>query len=72
MVMMKAKLWTLQERKEPYLLKRFTGLTNPEIGEKFAITFSAVSKAAKDVAVLMGKNKRVGRKVEIIISSFKG
>ena len=63
----------LQERKVAiYLLKRFTGLTNPEIGKKFAITFSAVSKAAKDIEVLMGKDKRVRRKVEAIISSFKG
>ncbi len=63
----------LKERKVAiYLLKRFTGLTNPEIGKKFAITFSAVSKAAKYVEVLMGKDKMVRRKVETIISSFKG
>ncbi len=63
----------LQGRKAAiYLLKRFTGLTNPEIGKKFGITFSAVSKAAKDIEVLMGKDKRVRRKIETIISSFKG
>ena len=63
----------LQGRKAAiYLLKRFTGLTNPEIGKKFGITFSAVSKAAKDIEALMGKDKRVRRKIETIISSFKG
>ena len=63
----------LQERKVAiYLLKRFIGLTNPEIGKKFGITFSAVSKASKYVEVLMGKDKRVRRKCETIISSFKG
>ena len=63
----------LEERKVAiYLLKRFTGLTNPEIGKKFGISFSAVSKAAKNIEVLMGIDKRVKHKVGTIISSFKG
>ena len=63
----------LPERKIAiYLLKRFTGLTNPEIGERFGITFSAVSKAAKDAVELIEKDQLVRRNVGQIISSFKG
>jgi len=48
----------------------FSRLTNPEIGRKFGISFSAVSKAAKNIEVLMGIDKRVRHKVGTIISSF--
>jgi len=46
------------------------GLTNSGTGKKFRITFSAVSRAAKDIEVLTGKYKRVRRKIEAIISGF--
>ncbi|MFH1776898.1 MAG: hypothetical protein ABH952_04990 [Candidatus Omnitrophota bacterium] len=63
----------LKERKIAiYLLKRFTGLTNPEIGERFNITFTAVSKAAKEAALLIKKDLKIEREVNRIISSFKG
>jgi REP element-mobilizing transposase RayT len=63
----------LPERKIAiYLLKRLTQLTNSEIGEKFGITFSAVSKAAKDVDSLMQQDSKVKQLVGKVISSFKG
>lgn len=43
----------LKEKKiAMYLLKRFTVMTNIQIGKKFGITFSGVSKAAKDIEKL--------------------
>ncbi len=63
----------LPERKIAiYLLKRFTQLTNSQIGEKFGITFSAVSKAARDADSLIQQDCKTKRLVERIISSFKG
>ena len=63
----------LPERKIAiFLLKRFTQLTNSEIGEKFGITFSAVSKIAKDADSLIQQDLRTKQLVEKIISSFKG
>lgn len=63
----------LPERKIAiYLLKHFTQLTNSEIGEKFGITFSAVSKAAKDADSLIQQDSKTKQLVERIISSFKG
>ncbi|MEA3437329.1 MAG: transposase [Thermodesulfobacteriota bacterium] len=55
-----------------YLSKRLTGLMNKEIGNRFLISYSAVSKAAKDVERLMQENKGVKRDVEMFISHFKG
>ncbi|MBI5872970.1 MAG: transposase [Candidatus Omnitrophica bacterium] len=54
------------------LAKRLTHLTNAEIGAKFGITYSAVSKAAGDVERLMKEDKDVNHKVVGIISHFKG
>lgn len=54
-----------------YLMKRLTALTNIEIGNEFGISYTAVSKAAKDVERLMLGDKRIGKDVEKMISSFK-
>lgn len=54
-----------------YLLKRFTSLTNPEIGEIFGISYSAASKAASEIAKLIEKDRRVKNDINIIISRFK-
>jgi chromosomal replication initiation ATPase DnaA len=63
----------LPERKIAiYLLKHFTGLTNSQIGKRFTITFSAVSKAAKNTQRLIEKDRTIRHDVEQIISSFKG
>lgn len=55
-----------------YLAKRLTCLTNVEIGNKFGITYSAVSKAAGDIERLRQEDENVNREVEEIISHFKG
>ena len=54
------------------LAKRLTHLTNAEIGARFGITYSAVSKAAGDIERLMGQDKDVNREISGIISHFKG
>jgi REP element-mobilizing transposase RayT len=54
-----------------YLSKRLTGLTNNEIGETFGITYSAVSKSAKDIERILKENSRVRRDIELLISHFK-
>lgn len=54
-----------------YLMKRLTALTNIEIGNEFGISYTAVSKAAKNVERLMRENKRIGGDVEKIVSRFK-
>jgi hypothetical protein len=54
-----------------YLTKELTGLSNAKIGEKYGISYSAVSKAWKSFACEMedgGIVEKVGR----IISHFKG
>ena len=55
-----------------YLAKRLTCLSNVEIGTKFGITYSAVSKAAGDIERLRQEDKKVNREVEELISHFKG
>ena len=55
-----------------YLAKRLTCLSNVEIGTRFGITYSAVSKAAGDIERLRQENKKVNREVEELISHFKG
>lgn len=55
-----------------YLLKRCTGLTNAQIGEKFNLTFSAVSKAAKEAKGFLEKDRQGREVVDKILSSFKG
>ncbi|MDO8602654.1 MAG: helix-turn-helix domain-containing protein, partial [Candidatus Omnitrophota bacterium] len=54
-----------------YLLKRLTALTNNQIGRIFGISFSAASKAAKDIVRLIERNADIRRVTEEIISSFK-
>ena len=54
-----------------YLLKRLTALTNKQIGKIFGISFSAVSKAAKDMIGLIDKDVDIRKVVEGLISSFK-
>lgn len=53
-----------------YLIKRFTSLTNKEIGEVFSIGSSAISKVAGDVEKLMESSKGVKSDVEGLISRF--
>lgn len=55
-----------------YLVKRLSALSNKEIGARFNISYSAVSKAFRNVVKLIKEDKRVGRNVENIISHFKG
>ena len=55
-----------------YLLKRLTALTNNQIGRIFGISFSAASKAAKDVSWLIEKDADIRKTTEGLISSFKG
>ena len=55
-----------------YLAKQFTCLSNVEIGTRFGITYSAVSKAAGDIERLRQEDKKVNREVEDLISHFKG
>lgn len=54
-----------------YLLKRLTALTNNQIGKIFGISFSAVSKAAKDMTGIIEKDVGIRKVVEGLISSFK-
>src|SRR3989338_3918097 len=55
-----------------YLAKKLTCLSNVEIGTRFGITYSAVSKAAGDIERLRQEDKKVNREVEELISHFKG
>jgi REP element-mobilizing transposase RayT len=54
-----------------HLMKRYTALTNNEIGRFFSLTYSAVSKAAKDAQSLIDKDEEVKTAAEKIISTFK-
>ena len=54
-----------------YLLKRFTGLTNKEIGEIFGMKYSAVSKAALNIRRLMPEKPELKQEVEGITSNFE-
>ena len=67
-----AKRKRSEEKKEAiYLIKRLTGHTNEEIGERFGISYSGVSKAAGTVEKEMFEDKRKKKEIEAIISSFK-
>lgn len=55
-----------------YLVKRLSDLSNKEIGCKFGISYSAVSKAFDGVSRLLEENKRIKNDIESIISHFKG
>ncbi|MDD5643946.1 MAG: transposase [bacterium] len=54
-----------------YLLKRFTDMTNECIGNKFQISYSAVSKINKDVIEIMERSEDVKAEVAELISHFK-
>ena len=54
-----------------YLIKQFTVLTNNQTGKIFGITFSAVSKAAKEVALLIEKDSEIRKTARGLISTFK-
>lgn len=46
-----------------YLLHKYTGLTNQEIGEEFGMRYSAVSKAGLKIEKLIKDDKKLRRKV---------
>ncbi|MEK7849573.1 MAG: transposase [Candidatus Omnitrophota bacterium] len=54
-----------------YLIKQLTALTNNQTGKIFGITFSAVSKAARDVVMLMEEDLKIRKTIEGLISTFK-
>jgi len=71
-VLRKAKNKPLLAKKVAvYLMKKLTSLTNIEIGNEFGISYTAVSKAAKDIEGLRLKDKRVCVDVGRIVSRFK-
>lgn len=53
-----------------YLAKRYTNLTNREIGNIFIIGSTAAIKAARSIERLMAENKGVKKGVEEMISAF--
>ena len=55
-----------------YLMKRYTGSTNGQIGEMFGISFSAVTKAAERISSRLEMEKDLRRKVGKITDCFKG
>lgn len=55
-----------------YLIKKYTDLSNKQIGDIFDMQFSAVSKAALSIERLMAANKKVRKEAERIVSSFEG
>ena len=54
-----------------YLMKKFTDLTNNEIGKIFGMTYSAISKSKRCIADLIKQNKDIKKEVERIVSTFK-
>lgn len=54
-----------------YLMKRFTDLTNNDIGKIFGMSYSAISKAENSIKRLMGGDKNIKREVEGLVSTFK-
>ena len=55
-----------------YLVKRLSGLSNREVGDKFNISYSAVSKAFGNIEKLIKEDKHLRKSVEEFISHFKG
>jgi len=55
-----------------YLLRKYTELTNKEIGNEFGMKFSAVSKAALRIEQLIKQDKKLKQKVENIMSIVEG
>ena len=55
-----------------YLMRRFTPLTNQEIGSIFNMKDQAVSKAAINTEKLIKQDKRLKRELKELVSSFGG
>ena len=55
-----------------YLLKRYSNLSNAEIGEHFGLSYSSVSKAAGSLEKQMYEDKGLQNEINGIISRFKG
>ncbi len=55
-----------------YLLKRYSNLSNAEIGEHFGLSYSSVSKAAGSLAKQMYEDKGLQKEINGIIAHFKG
>jgi len=56
-----------------YLLKRYSGLTNRQIGDMFGgISFSAVSKLVKRYSPRVAEDRKLGKKIEALLSNVKG
>jgi len=55
-----------------YLLRRYTGLTNREIGDIVDMSYSAVSKAGLAVERILEENRSIKREIKAIVSSFEG
>ena len=56
-----------------YLLKRYSGLTNRQIGDVFGgISFSAVSQSFKLFSLRLAEDKTLSKKVEAITFNLKG
>ena len=52
-------------------MKKFTDLTNKEIGKMFGITYSAISKAERSIVDLIKQNKDIKKEVGRIVSTLK-
>jgi len=55
-----------------YLLRRYTGLTNREIGETVGMRHSAVSKAGLTIEQLLETDINMKREIKKIVSNFEG
>ncbi|MCL4558496.1 MAG: hypothetical protein M1491_07695 [Deltaproteobacteria bacterium] len=55
-----------------YLLKRYSNLSNAEIGEHFGLSYLSVSKAAGSLEKQMYEDKELKKGIDDIISHFKG
>jgi len=55
-----------------YLIRRYTGLTNGEIGKKFGMKAQAVSKAGIKIEKMMEENRKIRSQVNKLISTFEG
>jgi len=54
------------------LIRRFTGLTNGEIGKIFKMKAQAVSKAGIKIEMLMREDRKIRSRVNKLISIFGG
>ena len=55
-----------------YLLRKYTGLTNREIGNFVDMRYSAVSKSGLTIKRLIETNESIKRKIKTIVSNFEG